>query len=63
MGVNLNVFSRIERFRYAISLLQEGYKWNEIVNRAGYYDYSHLTKDLKQFTHMPRGQIQGAHEK
>lgn len=53
MGINLNVYSRIERFRYAISLLQEGYKWNEIVNLAGYYDYSHLTKDLKQFTQMP----------
>lgn len=53
MGVNLNVYSRIERFRYAISLLQEGHKWNEIVSLAGYYDYSHLTKDLKLFTHMP----------
>ena len=53
MGVNLNVYSRIERLRYAISLLQKGYKWNEIVSVAGYYDYSHLTKDLKLFTHMP----------
>ncbi|MDC7220690.1 MAG: AraC family transcriptional regulator [Spirochaetales bacterium] len=53
MGVNLNVYSRIERLRYAISLLQDGYKWSEIVTEAGYYDYSHLTKDLKLFTHMP----------
>lgn len=53
MGVNLNVYSRIERLRYAISLLQRGFKWNEIVAEAGYYDYSHLTKDLKLFTHMP----------
>lgn len=53
MGINLNVYSRIERLRFAISLLQEGYKWNEIVEEAGYYDYSHLTKDLKLFTHMP----------
>ncbi len=53
MGVNLNVYSRIERLRYAISLLQKGYKWSEIVSVAGYYDYSHLTKDLKLFTHMP----------
>jgi AraC-like DNA-binding protein len=53
MGVNLNVYSRIERLRYAISLLQKGYKWSEIVSEAGYYDYSHLTKDLKLFTHMP----------
>lgn len=53
MGMNLNVYSRVERLRYAISLLQEGHKWNEIVKIAGYYDYSHLTKDLKLFTHMP----------
>lgn len=57
MGLSLKVFSRIERLKYALNLIEEGYSWMEIIKECGFFDYSHLTKEIKAFTEMKVAEI------
>lgn len=57
MGISLKVFSRIERLNYALTLIEEGNQWLEIVQNCGFFDYSHLTKEIKAFTGMKVAEI------
>ncbi len=56
IGLNPKEYIRITRFRKAIYLLQvnPGMNINQLAEECGYYDKSHLIKDLKEFSgHSP----------
>lgn len=57
MGISLKVFTRIERLNYALTLIEEGEGWEEIVQICGFFDYSHLTKEIKAFTGMKVAEV------
>lgn len=57
MGISLKVYTRIERLNYALSLIEEGEGWEEIIHKCGFFDYSHLTKEIKAFTGMKVAEV------
>ena len=50
---------RIERARYAATLLQQGVPILDAVHEAGYFDQPHLTRSLKQYIGQTPAQIIG----
>jgi len=48
-GLTQSSARQIERARYATQLLQQGVSILDTVERAGYFDQSHLTRSLKYF--------------
>jgi hypothetical protein len=49
----------IERARYATMLIQKGVSIHDVVYRAGYFDQSHLTRELRRFIGWTPTQVQG----
>lgn len=56
-GLTHGAVRRIERARYATTLLQQGVPILDAVNEAGYYDQPHLTRSLKHFIGQMPAQI------
>jgi AraC-like DNA-binding protein len=54
MGVSASVFARIARFNKAVKLKnsQPDKDWMSIAFECSYYDYQHLVRDFKSFTHL-----------
>lgn len=54
MGVSPKTFSRIVSFDHAVKLKNAYHTkdWLSIAIELDYYDYQHLVKDFKDFTHM-----------
>jgi len=54
IGINPKMFNRIIRFERAFRLKnnQPHLDWLYIALATGYYDYQHLAKDFKAFTHL-----------
>jgi AraC-like DNA-binding protein len=54
VGVNPKTFDRLVRFNNAFRIknAQPTLDWLSIALASGYYDYSHLAKDYKEFTHL-----------
>lgn len=52
LGISPKSYSRIARFNYAMSLLQEhpNYDWQDILYQCGYFDQMHFIKDFRKFT-------------
>lgn len=52
LGLGLKSYSRVIRFKYAMSLLALDKKvdWQDILYQCGYYDQMHFIKDFKHFT-------------
>jgi len=57
VGISLKVYTRIERLNYALDLIQKGLSWEEIIEECGFFDYSHLTKEIKAFSNMKVAEI------
>jgi AraC-like DNA-binding protein len=58
MGISPKMFGRITRLDYAIKIknAQPQKDWLSIALELGYYDYQHLVRDFKEFTHLtPNG--------
>lgn len=58
-GLTHGAVRRIERARYATTLLQEGVSILDAVHEAGYFDQPHLTRSLKHFIGQTPAQIMG----
>ena len=58
-GLTHGAVRRIERARYATTLLQQGVPILDAVHEAGYFDQPHLTRSLKQFIGQTPAQIMG----
>jgi AraC-like DNA-binding protein len=54
VGVNPKTFEKIVRFNNAFRIknAQPNLDWLSIALACGYYDYNHLAKDYKEFTHL-----------
>jgi hypothetical protein len=46
-GVTLSTFRKIQRARYAATLLRNGSAIADVVHEAGYYDQAHLSRSLR----------------
>ena len=46
-GMTHATFRKIERARYAASLLRQGVSIADAVHEAGYYDQAHLTRSVR----------------
>jgi AraC-like DNA-binding protein len=57
VGLTHGAVRRIERARYATTLLQEGLPILDVVYEAGYFDQPHLTRSLKHFIGQTPAQI------
>lgn len=57
MGISLKVYTRIERLKRALNLIEQGLSWSKVVDQCGFFDYSHLTKEIKSFTSMKVAQV------
>ncbi|MGH2583981.1 MAG: helix-turn-helix domain-containing protein, partial [Dehalococcoidia bacterium] len=58
-GLTHGAVRRIERARYATTLLQQGVPILDSVHEAGYFDQPHLTRSLKHFIGQTPAQIMG----
>ena len=58
-GLTHGAVRRIERARYATTLLQQGVAILDTVHEAGYFDQPHLTRSLKQYIGQTPAQIIG----
>jgi hypothetical protein len=58
-GLTHGAVRRIERARYATTLLQQGVSILDTVHAAGYFDQPHLTRSLKRFVGQTPAQIMG----
>lgn len=58
-GLTHGAARRIERARYATTLLQQGVPILDAVHEAGYFDQPHLTRSLKRFIGQTPAQIMG----
>lgn len=56
-GLTPAVIGQIDRARHATALLQRGVSILDTVNETGYFDQSHLSRSLKQFTGYTPGEI------
>jgi len=57
-GVSPKTYARVARFEHAMKLknAQPHKDWLTIALELGYYDYQHLVRDFKEFTHLtPNG--------
>lgn len=52
VGLAPKMFSRIARFRRALSMGQNGGSWGEVARAAGYFDQSHLNADFRELALM-----------
>jgi len=50
VGLSPKFYTRIIRFNYIFSLIQEDKDWMSIVARAGFYDQPHFIRNFKEFT-------------
>jgi AraC-like DNA-binding protein len=59
MGVSPKLYSRIIQFDNAVKLknAQPTRDWLDIALELGYYDYQHLVRDFKEFTHLTPAQF------
>jgi AraC-like DNA-binding protein len=59
MGVSPKMYSRIIQFDNAVKLknARPTRDWLDIALELGYYDYQHLVRDFKEFTHMTPAQF------
>jgi AraC-like DNA-binding protein len=48
-GLTCGTIRRIERARFATTLLRDGVAILDVVDRAGYYDQAHLTRSVRAF--------------
>ncbi len=58
-GISQNQMYQVKRAWQAEALLRQGMPILDVVERAGYYDQSHLTRSLKQFVGYTPAQILG----
>lgn len=58
-GLTRGAVRRIERARYATTLLQQGEPILDAVHAAGYFDQPHLTRSLKHFIGQTPAEILG----
>jgi Helix-turn-helix domain len=56
-GLTHGAVRRVERARYATTLLQQGVPILDAVHEAGYFDQPHLTRSLKRFIGQTPAQI------
>ncbi|MGH2486431.1 MAG: helix-turn-helix domain-containing protein, partial [Ktedonobacterales bacterium] len=56
-GITQNTARQIERARSATLLLQQGVSIPDTIQRAGYYDQSHLTRSLTRFIGQTPAQL------
>ena len=56
-GLTHGAVRRVERARYATTLLQQGVPILDAVHKAGYFDQPHLTRSLKHFIGQTPAQI------
>jgi AraC-like DNA-binding protein len=54
MGVSPKMYARITQFHYAVlrKHSQPHKDWLSIALELGYYDYQHMVRDFKEFTHL-----------
>jgi AraC-like DNA-binding protein len=59
VGVSPKLYSRIIQFDNAVKLknTQPSKDWLSIALELGYYDYQHLVRDFKEFTHLTPAQF------
>lgn len=58
-GLTHGTLYQIERARKAMALLQQGVSILDTVDLVGYYDQSHMTNSLKQYTGQTPAQLAG----
>ncbi|ADB39512.1 helix-turn-helix domain-containing protein [Spirosoma linguale] len=58
-GISPKLFTRIARFENAMKLknAQPAKDWLSIALELGYYDYQHLVRDFREFTHLTPNQF------